>query len=79
MKTMAVGALKANFSEILDEIRGGEEIIVSFGKKHEKIAVIIPYSKYKVGNMRKLDILAKKANYEIADDYSMSDEDLLNS
>jgi len=79
MKTLAVGELKANFSQILDEIRAGEEITVAFGKKHEKIAVIVPYSKYMKEKVRKLDILAGKANYKISDDFSISEETLLNS
>ena len=47
MKTLQVGELKSNFSKILEEVKHGEEIAISFGRKKETIAVIIPFSKYK--------------------------------
>jgi len=79
MKTMQVGELKANFSKILEEVKSGEEITVSYGKKHEKVAVIIPYAKYKIKTKRKLGILEGKATYQISDNFKMTDEELLNS
>jgi antitoxin (DNA-binding transcriptional repressor) of toxin-antitoxin stability system len=78
MKNLQVGELKSKFSQILDDIKNGEEFIISFGKKKEKIAVIIPYSKYQKKINRKLGILEKKAFYKISDDFSISDEELLN-
>jgi len=46
MKIMSVGELKPKFSSVLSDIRNGNEIIVSYGRKKEKVAVIIPYNKY---------------------------------
>jgi len=79
MKTFAVGELKANFSKILDEVKNGEEITVSFGKAHKKVAVIIPYEQYKSRTTRKLGILEKKASCHIEKDFSISDDALLDS
>ena len=78
MKNLQVGEFKSKFSKVLEDIKKGEEITISFGKRKEKIAVIIPYSKYKNNIHRKLGILEKKASFEISDDYNISDEELLN-
>jgi len=77
MKTLPVGELKSNFSKIIQDIKKGEEITISFGKKKEKIAVIIPYSQYIPKNKRTLGILEKKASFKINKDFSITDEDLL--
>ena len=44
METVSIGKLKARFSEVLERVRQGEQIVISYGKKREKVAVIIPYS-----------------------------------
>ncbi len=78
MKILQVGELKSKFSEVLDYIRKGEEVVISFGKKKEKLAVIVPYSKYKKGTNRKLGILKNKAFFEIHNDFKITDEELFN-
>ena len=78
MKTLQVGELKSKFSEVLEYIKNGEEVTISFGKKKEKLAVIVPYAKYKKGTHRKLGILKNKASFEIHEEFKISDEELLN-
>jgi len=46
MKTMPVAELKSHFSEVIEAIKNGEQIVISYGKKKTKIAVIIPFSQY---------------------------------
>ena len=46
MQTLTIGELKTGFSEVLKKIRNGEEIVISYGKKREKVAVLVPYSAY---------------------------------
>lgn len=77
MKNLQVGELKTKFSEILNDVKKGEEVTISFGKKKEKIAVIVPYSKYKKKTDRNLGILEKKASFKLFDDFKISDDDLL--
>lgn len=77
METLKVGELKTNFSNVLKKIRAGKEIIISFGKKDEKIAVLIPYSKYKHDTPRPLGILKGKAECDIKEDFQITDEELL--
>ena len=43
MKTMTVGEFKAQFSEVIAQVKAGEEIAVTFGKKKE----IVGYFKSK--------------------------------
>jgi len=46
MKMLAVGEFKTHFSEVLDEVKNGEEFVVCYGRKKEKVAVLVPYEKY---------------------------------
>ena len=80
MKTMTVGELKAHFSEVLGQLlKNGEPVAISYGKRKEKIAAIIPYSQLKPQTERTLGVMQDKASYKIHDDFALSDEDLLNS
>ncbi|MCK4798944.1 MAG: type II toxin-antitoxin system prevent-host-death family antitoxin [Spirochaetes bacterium] len=76
MKTLTISKLKANFSKILEDVKRGEEIIVEFGKQHEKLIVIIPYKKYRK-KKRRIGILKDKASYKIKDDFKITDEEIL--
>ena len=44
MKTVQVGQFKTNFSEILKKVSSGEEFVIEYGKRHTKVAKIIPYT-----------------------------------
>ena len=79
MKTLQVGEFKRKFSEILDQVKDGEEITITFGKKKEKVAVMIPYEKFSRRNKRKLGILEDKASFKIKDDFEITDDEFLNS
>jgi prevent-host-death family protein len=76
MKTLKIGELKAHFSEVLEMIRKGEKIIISYGKKGEKVGVIIPYKEYK--KQRKLGILKNKGKI-LFKNFEMTDEEFLES
>jgi prevent-host-death family protein len=79
METIKVGELKSKFSHILRRVQAGEEIIISFGKKEKKIAVLVPYDKYVSDSPRPLGVLKGKAKCIIGDDFQISDEELLAS
>ena len=79
MQTLTVGELKARFSEILGKVRLGEEIVISFGKKRERVAVLLPYSRYGRKQPRKLGLLKGRAKCIIHKDFKITDEDLLNT
>jgi len=79
METLKVGELKSKFSHILQRVQAGEEIIISFGKKEKRIAVLVPYDKYILDSPRTLGVLKGKAKCIIGDDFQISDEELLGS
>ncbi len=78
MKTMQIGDFKAQFSKVLEEVKQGEEIIISYGKKKKNVAVIIPYEEYKEKNKIKLGLLKNKVSYKFNTDYEMTEEELVN-
>lgn len=75
MKTFPVGEFKTHFSEIIEQVRSGEEIIITYGKKKENVAVLIPYASYKTKKIQ-LGLLQDKA-LKIHDDFKMTEEELL--
>ncbi len=77
MHTMTVGEVKAHFSEALDLVQQGEDVVISFGKKKEKIAVLVPFSHYERKPERRLGLLADKASFVVKDDFKISDEEFL--
>ncbi len=76
---MTSANVKGNFSQVMKDVRKGEEIIVSFGKQKEDIAVIIPIQSFKKAKKRKLGILNKKVEYAISENWKMTDDDFLRS
>lgn len=79
MESITVGELKARFSEVLDRVRKGEEIVISYGKKRERVAVLLPYNHYMPGQNRKLGPLKNKGKCVIHRDFKITDEELLQS
>jgi prevent-host-death family protein len=75
MKTFSVGEFKTHFSEIIERVRSGEEIIITYGKKKENVAVVIPYAAYKTKRIQ-LGLLQDKS-IKIHDDFEMTKEALL--
>jgi len=77
MQTMTVSQFKSHFSEVLDRVQQGEDIVISYGKKKEKIAVLVPFASYEGKPRRVLGLLAGKASFAIADDFKITDDELL--
>ena len=77
MQTIQVGELKARFSEIIDAVRGGETIVVAYGRNQEKVAALVPYHQLPPRQPRPLGLLAGKASVRFADNFAMTDEELL--
>lgn len=77
VKTLGIGEIKTHFSEILGQVKRGQRIIISFGKKKEKVAMIVPYEECQPEERRQLGPLKGKAEFEIHDDFRITDEELL--
>lgn len=77
MQTIQVGEFKARFSEMIDSVRAGETIVVAYGRNQEKVAALIPFSQLPLNQPRQLGVLAGKASVSFAEDFAMTDEELL--
>ena len=81
--TLMVADFKAQFSDVLNKVRRGEEVVLGYGRKREKIAVLVPYEKYRralgKGTGRKLGTLAGRGEVIFADDFKLSDAEFLDS
>ncbi len=75
MKRMTVAEVKAQFSRVLDEVEAGEEIAITYGRKKEVKALLVPQKTKKEGI--KLGILEGKASFKIKDDFKITEEELL--
>lgn len=79
MRILTIGELKAHFSEILEHVKQGETVVISYGRKKEKVAALIPYRQLVSAKPRSLGILEGRAKCYLSDDFAMSDEELLKS
>ena len=79
MKILTIGELKTHFSEVLEHVKQGETIVISYGRKKEKVAALIPYRQLESAKPRSLGILEGRAQCHILDDFSISDDELLES
>ena len=76
MKTIQSADAKTHFSSILRDVEAGNEVAIAYGKKRQKIAVIIPYEKWKKSQKRQLGTLEGKMSVSFSDDFQMTDEEL---
>ncbi len=73
---MTVGEFKTHFSEVLEQVKAGAEIAVTYGKAKEVIGYFVPKS-VKSNTKRKLGLLKGKATVEFKSDFEITDEELL--
>ncbi len=79
MKTLSVAEVKTHLSALLKEVESGQEIGITFGRKKETIAVIVPIDEYKKIKVRKLGTLEGKVSIKFSDNWSLTEEEFLNS
>ena len=77
MQTIQVGQLKHELASVLEMVKGGQEFIIEFGRKHQPIAVIVPYAQYENDTPRTFGLLENKGSFKLKDDFEMSDEALV--
>ncbi|AEJ18693.1 type II toxin-antitoxin system Phd/YefM family antitoxin [Gracilinema caldarium] len=73
MKTLPVGKLKAQFSEVLELVKHGESFGIIYGKKKKPIAMIIPYVDKEEIKERKIGILDEKYKLKIDENFKFVD------
>jgi prevent-host-death family protein len=77
-KTLPLAEAKNHFSAVLKDVELGNEVAISYGKKKETIAVIVPYEKWKKSKKRELGTLKHRAKVTFSKDFSIAAEDLIN-
>ena len=77
MKSLPVGEFKAQFSEVLELVRQGETVEIVYGKKKTPVARIVPINGSKSKKKRILGIWEGKVKYVFADNFKMTDDELL--
>jgi antitoxin (DNA-binding transcriptional repressor) of toxin-antitoxin stability system len=79
MKVLQSAEAKTHFSSILKDIEAGNEIAITYGRKKQTVAVIIPYDQWKKTKQRQLGTLKNRAKVHFSKNFSMSDEELIDS
>jgi antitoxin (DNA-binding transcriptional repressor) of toxin-antitoxin stability system len=77
MKTLPVGEVKAQLSEILEKVKQGESFGILYGKKKRPIAMIVPYLDSEKKKERKIGILDGKVKVTFADNFKMTEDEFL--
>jgi antitoxin (DNA-binding transcriptional repressor) of toxin-antitoxin stability system len=77
MKTLPVGELKAQFSEVLEKVKLGESFGILYGKKKKPVAMIVPFPDQEKRNERKLGLLEGKVIIKFSEDFKMTEEEFL--
>ena len=77
MRTLHLDEAEAVFLSLLQDIEAGDEVTITSGRDQHAIAVVIPYERWKSGQKRVLGTLEGKMSVTFADDFSMTDEELI--
>jgi antitoxin (DNA-binding transcriptional repressor) of toxin-antitoxin stability system len=77
VKAMTVGQIKAEFSDVIADVRKGNTVAVEYGRKRTRVAMIVPYQE-PVGE-RQLGVLRESAAFTWLGDGKISDDELLHS
>lgn len=75
MKTMESAKFKAKFSEVVNELKQGRSVAITYGRKKEPIGTIVPQSKlvqpdYSIhlGDLKKQGWKYNMKNFEMTDE-----------
>ena len=72
---MTVGEFKSQFSKVLEKVKKGEEIAVTYGKDKAVVGIFAPPQKKKL--KRKLGILEGKVKVVFAKDFKITEEEFI--
>ncbi|MDR1184642.1 MAG: type II toxin-antitoxin system Phd/YefM family antitoxin [Coriobacteriales bacterium] len=77
MASYPIAEAKSRFSEVIQTVERGETVLITRGSKKEEVAVIVPISEWHKAKERKLGTLERKMTVTFAEDWYMTDEELL--
>ncbi len=76
MKTMTVAEFKTQFSIVIDQVKAGEKIAVTYGKKKKVIGYFLPELP-NTSAKRQLGLLEGKSKVTFMPDFKMTEEEFL--
>jgi antitoxin (DNA-binding transcriptional repressor) of toxin-antitoxin stability system len=77
MQTIQVGKFKNDFSNILKSVQlNGETFIIEYGKKHQKVAMLVPYEE-KPPQKRTFNPYKNKGSFKFHDNFEINEEEFL--
>lgn len=77
MKTYQIGEFKAQLSQLIEDVQNGEIIEIVKGKKKVPVLHVSAPNGNKSKKKRKLGIWEGKVKFVFADNFKMTDEELL--
>lgn len=77
---MTVAQLKSHFSDVVNDLKNGKEVHITYGRNKLPLATIVPQSKLAQTDYSiQLGTLQKKGRQLDLSRFEMTDEELLNS
>lgn len=76
MKTMTVGEFKTHFAEVVEAVKSGIGIAVTYGRKKEIVGYFLPKSGMHKSK-RKLGLMEGKATAVFKPDFKITEEEFL--
>ena len=70
------GKFKTQFSKVLEWVKKGDKVAVTYGKKKEIVGYFVPTT-HTMTEKRSLGILEGKANAKFLEDFKISEEEFL--
>lgn len=78
MRTLSIGEFKAQLSDVLTAVQAGESVVVCYGRKMERVAVLVPYAEFAANaGKRPLGLLKGRASFSVMDDFKLTDDEFL--
>lgn len=80
MKTMTTADFKANFSSVVDELKQGNKVVITYGRKKVPLATIIPQNLLEKPNhsVKIGDLKSQGWTYSL-NGFEISEDELINS
>ncbi|GHU30439.1 hypothetical protein FACS1894172_03730 [Spirochaetia bacterium] len=75
MKALTVAEIKTHFSDVISQVKNGENIKILYGKSKKPVAMIIPIAD--INTPRKIGILNGKATFKTTGDGKITEEEFL--
>ncbi|MCL2441812.1 MAG: prevent-host-death protein [Treponema sp.] len=75
MRALTVAEVKTNFSDILVQVRNGENIKILYGKSKKPVAMIVPIDN--IDSPRKIGLLDGKAAFKAKGNGKITEEEFL--